>query len=282
MVAQLVLASASTHPDHLAVAAERLRGILGLAMSQQHRPSLAQISQTNLVAAVVEGRDQRQVRRLWAQNGFAPDTAAAVVIVSGFERGSDGMNLLRALRAQNPQVMTHQREGTMILLAPLAGDPLRQRAAVLHTAAQAMATTPLFGAAGPLVWDPAEAHTSFSEAEALLRHQPPGRGELRDAMDAFEVRALRALDEGTVLATYSEALLGNVLRWDRAHGTALVATLQAWFATGCHTTLAAQHLHIERQTLHKRLNKVFELLDGDPRRTGRLFALHLAVKHLAA
>ncbi|WP_456505994.1 helix-turn-helix domain-containing protein [Arthrobacter sp. UYCu723] len=47
---------------------------------------------------------------------------------------------------------------------------------------------------------------------------------------------------------------------------------------GCNTAYAARELHVERQSMHQRLRRIFELCDGDPRSTGRLAALHLATR----
>ncbi|WP_417235635.1 PucR family transcriptional regulator ligand-binding domain-containing protein [Arthrobacter sp.] len=280
--AELILTSTTTHRDHLAVAAERLRGILALALSQHHRPSLEQLAQNHLVSSVVEGREGRGVERLWQQNGLDPQGPAMVLVASGLERGADSLRLVRTLRVQEPRIMAQQREGKLVVVAPLLGDPLESRAHILHAAARAAAGSEVFGVAGPLVWSATAAHTSFAEAEAILRLHPPRPGSMRDALDLFGVRTLTAMEDHAVLATYSEALLGNVVRWDHRHGSSLAATLLAWFESGCNTTAAAQELHIERQSMHKRLAKIFELVGGDPRREGRVFALHLAARYLAS
>ena len=55
-------------------------------------------------------------------------------------------------------------------------------------------------------------------------------------------------------------------------------TLDVWITEGCNTAEAARVLFLERQSLHKRLARIFEVLGGDPRGTGRLGALAFAVK----
>lgn len=280
--AELVLTSTTGHRDHLGVAAERLRGILALALAQHHRPSLEQLAQNHLVATVVEGREGRSVERLWQQNGLDPRAPAMALVVSGLERGSDALRLVRTLRVQEPQIMAQQREGNLVVVVPLRGEPLRSRGLILHAAMRAAAGSDLFGVAGPLVWAATDAHTSFAEAEAILRLHPPRPGSIRDAVDLFDVRALTAMEDHAVLETYSQALMGSVTRWDHQHGSSLAATLLAWFEAGCNTTAAAQELHIERQSMHKRLAKIFDLLGGDPRQDRRVFALHLAARYLAS
>lgn len=278
--AELVLSSDTVQREHLVVAAERLRGILALALAQHHRPSLEQLAQNHLVASVVEGREGRAADRLWRQNGLAPDGPAFAIVISGADRGSDTLRLVRTLRVQEPRVMAQQREGALIVVVPLHGDPVISRNHILQAATRAAAGSDLFGVAGPLVWKATDAHISFSEAEAILRLHPPRPGAIRDAVDLFDARVLTAMEDLTILDTYSRALMGSVVHWDRDHGSDLAATLLAWFETGCSTTDSARKLHIERQTMHKRLVKVFELLGGDPRPAGRVFALHLAARYL--
>lgn len=279
--AELILFSGAVQRDHLAVAAERLRGILALALAQHHRPSLEQLAQNHLVASVVEGSEGRAAERLWRQNGLAPDAPAMVIVLSGADRGSDTLRLVRTLRVQEPRVMAQQRDGALVVVVPLKGDPVASRNHILQAASRAAAGSGLFGVAGPLVWKATHAHTSFAEAEAILRLHPPRAGAIRDALDLFDARVLTAVEDLSVLETYSRALMGSVVRWDQDHGSDLAATLLAWFGTGCSTTQAARNLHIERQTMHKRLSKIFELLGGDPRASGRVFALHLAARYLA-
>lgn len=77
---------------------------------------------------------------------------------------------------------------------------------------------------------------------------------------------------------YIQEILSDLLVHDSMRSGDLVATLDAWLSSGCNSTAAAAALFMERQTLHKRLNKIFDLLGGDPRGTSRLAAIHLATR----
>ncbi|GAA3303093.1 helix-turn-helix domain-containing protein [Glutamicibacter nicotianae] len=55
-----------------------------------------------------------------------------------------------------------------------------------------------------------------------------------------------------------------------------LATLLVWLDAGCNTTNAAHQLYLERQTLHKRLARIFALLCGDLHEGGRLLRVYLA------
>lgn len=77
---------------------------------------------------------------------------------------------------------------------------------------------------------------------------------------------------------YIQEILSDPLVHDSMRSCDLVATLDAWLSSGCNSTAAAAALFMERQTLHKRLNKIFDLLSGDPHGTSRLAAIHLATR----
>ena len=72
--------------------------------------------------------------------------------------------------------------------------------------------------------------------------------------------------------------LGALLDHDAQRNSRLLDTLATWLDSGCNTAQAARELHVERQSMHQRLQRIFELCGGDPRRTGRLAALHLATR----
>jgi purine catabolism regulator len=72
--------------------------------------------------------------------------------------------------------------------------------------------------------------------------------------------------------------LGGLLDHDAQRRSLLVETLRVWLDTGCNTAQAARELHVERQSMHQRLQRIFSLCGGDPRGTGSLAALHLATR----
>ncbi|MEO8906748.1 MAG: helix-turn-helix domain-containing protein [Microbacteriaceae bacterium] len=65
---------------------------------------------------------------------------------------------------------------------------------------------------------------------------------------------------------------------DRTRDGRLLETLSCWLDHGCNASEAARSLHIERQSMHNRLNRIFNLLGGDPRSTGRLAGLFVATR----
>ncbi|GAA3328258.1 helix-turn-helix domain-containing protein [Paeniglutamicibacter sulfureus] len=76
---------------------------------------------------------------------------------------------------------------------------------------------------------------------------------------------------------YIQEILSDLLVHDSMRSGDLVATVETWLSSGCNSTAAAA-LFTERQTLHKRPNKIIDLLSGDPRGTSRLAAHHLTTR----
>lgn len=55
------------------------------------------------------------------------------------------------------------------------------------------------------------------------------------------------------------------LAYDRRRGTHLLETRRQWLRSGCSTAETARVLFLERQSMHSRLTRIFELIGGDPR-----------------
>jgi purine catabolism regulator len=94
---------------------------------------------------------------------------------------------------------------------------------------------------------------------------------------AVERLAVRSMGEAE-RAEFITRQLGALLDHDAQRRSLLVETLRVWLDTGCNTAQAARELHVERQSMHQRLQRIFSLCGGDPRGTGSLAALHLATR----
>ena len=110
------------------------------------------------------------------------------------------------------------------------------------------------------------------------REPTAGTGPVIDA-EAFAVErlAVQALDPDQ-RRNFVRRQLGALLDHDAQRNSRLLDTLATWLDCGCNTAHAARELHVERQSMHQRLRRIFELCGGDPRDTGRLAALHLAAR----
>ncbi|MET3811393.1 PucR family transcriptional regulator ligand-binding domain-containing protein [Arthrobacter sp. UYEF3] len=283
LAAQLTLRSASQDPFLLELAADRLSGILALALAQAFRPTPAQVADARLLESVIEGGDDATIRQLWLQAGLQPGQAAVVAVFRTSGRDANFSAVERALRLAGVNVKSHQRDGERAVLCAVARkDAHAARDALLRTARSAVDGSEAYAAFGPTVADGLRAHDSYVEAQETIRLGAPAAGEVLDAMDFLGQRILDSVPDPGFLDSYVESSLAEVLDWDRKHGTALLGTLLCWLDSGCNTTASALTLNVERQTMHKRLNKIQALLGGDPRTSGRLLTLHIVAAAAAS
>jgi len=132
---------------------------------------------------------------------------------------------------------------------------------------------------GRPVDDPLQIHQSFGEARRALAigRWSRGPGQLVLFSDLGVDRLLAAVPEAEVEA-YCDAVLGPLEAYDRAHGTALVATLDTFLASR-NGALAARQVFVHYNTLKNRLAKIEEIVGpfvDDPERCLSLsLALHL-------
>ncbi|GAC1489487.1 MAG: PucR family transcriptional regulator [Pseudarthrobacter sp.] len=275
LAAQLTLRSPSHDPFLLELAADRLSGILALALAQAFRPTPAQVADARLLESVIEGADG--AGQLWRLAGLQPGQPAVVAVFRTEGTGANMAAVERSLQVGGAAVKAHSWDGERAVLLALPPEDARSsRDALLRAAREALAGSDTFAAFGPTVKDGIRAHDSFVEAQEIIRLGMPAAGEVLDAVDFLGWRILDAVPDPAFLDSYVESSLGDVLDYDRKHSTALLTTLLCWLDTGCNTTASAVELNVERQTMHKRLNKINALLGGDPRTSGRLLALHIA------
>ncbi|SNX63152.1 PucR-like helix-turn-helix protein [Streptomyces sp. TLI_55] len=113
---------------------------------------------------------------------------------------------------------------------------------------------------------------------------PPAEPSAPDGPLVTSSRALaleRELTRGGVdanrerLAGMVQAALGPLLEWEAVHASDLVRTLEVHLRNGCSPTRTAALLHIGRQSLYQRLERIESLLGlevGDPDLLGELLA----------
>ncbi len=278
LAAEFTLRSTARAPVELEVAANNLSGILSLAMAQTFHPSPARVADARLLQAVIEGAVPAGIGSLWVRAGLPAGRQAGVAVFRGLGRSNDYSGVERALRGTETAVKAQLWDGDLVVLYVLPAAGARgARLAFVEQARGAVLGTGITAVVGPHVHDGHQAHASYVEALEVLRIGAPSSGHVLDAMEFLGRRVLDAVAGAGFLEGYIQATLGEVLQWDRAHGTSLALTLLRWLELGCNTTATALALHIERQTMHKRLNKIQELLGEDPRESGNLFALHLGV-----
>jgi purine catabolism regulator len=183
---------------------------------------------------------------------------------------------------------TYVDNAELLAVASLPGDATEgSRQQLLAGLLELPVMAGTLAAAGPLVSGISDAPWSMSEAKLTLElasspQQGPGSGgPHRTVIDAeaFAVERLtvQALDPYQ-RRNFVRQQLGALLDHDAQRNSRLLETLATWLDCGCNTAHAARELHVERQSMHQRLRRIFELCGGDPRDSGRLAALHLAAR----
>lgn len=124
---------------------------------------------------------------------------------------------------------------------------------------------------------------AYQQSVDAVRHAAerlPGGGA--GAVVPFEDLGLSVLldrlAEGPELGRFFDAELGPLLEYDRAHGSSLVATLQALLAENGSKTAAAQRLGVERRTIYYRVDRITEILGRDLGNPETRLRLELAVR----
>ncbi|MGW6173534.1 PucR family transcriptional regulator [Arthrobacter sp. NPDC055138] len=270
-------------PELLRTVGERIGSILALAVSQQHRPTAQQIAHTALMRAVVSGAAGSQIHELCTAAGVSTAKPAFVMVFRRIGLSSVRGVAEKILRVRCPDALTYLDGESLWAMVQLSVSGTRQeRREILEGLREDLRGLAVAGALGPTVATPLHAHSSLVEARLTQAVGAPDdlESNLRDCEDFLLDRLAARELSGPVAGRITQELLGELMDYDRRRGTRLLDTLDAWLISGCNSAEAARVLFIERQTLHKRLRKIFELIGGDPRGSAKLPGLYLAV-HLA-
>ncbi|MCS7001292.1 MAG: helix-turn-helix domain-containing protein, partial [Dehalococcoidia bacterium] len=212
-----------------------------------------------------------------------PQLAIALRLV-----GADGLpaprNLERALRRELnrrslPPAARLDPQGAVALLPPMAPEAVRALIAVVRE-----------GAAG------VGGHLAAAFARPACGVQPL-RDALQTALRALDVAVRRdgpdavvsvaemgvdelllALGPSPLLATFRDEWLGRLMDYDAKNQTRLVDTLAAYFNAHGSPTEAAERLHLHRNTLLYRIQRIREITGRDPDDPPARLAFHLALR----
>jgi purine catabolism regulator len=269
-------------PTFVRVAGERSVDILGLALLQRMPPGLKELAGAELMRAVHSGAQPWRLEQLGTAAGFAVDGPVAAVMIRSAASGRMRPQLDTILAESVPHAASYADK---LELIALAGLPLEGTRAARTRLLEALGSLDVpegsATAVGPLGQGIGEAAWSMAEARRTLDLAPrTGRSsrQVRDA-DAFAAERLAAesMDAG-VRRDFVRRTLGPILEHDEQRNSQLLHTLAVWLDSGCNTAQAARELHLERQSMYHRLQRIFDLCGGDPRGTGRLAGLHLATR----
>lgn len=202
---------------------------------------------------------------------------AGGVLMGVAAHAADPVATTAAIRAAGTRLggaLTGRVRGQVLALVAASGhqaDP----AGELVTMLRADPSDELGCVVGPPV-PPPEAGRSLREAHAAAEIARPGIWTWRQTVPD---RLLGMLDDAGRQHLIDD-LLGPLKRWDSAHGSDLVRTVDTYLRHGCNSTRTADVLHVRRQSLHQRLRRAEQLLghpvDDPSVVTALLLATHAA------
>jgi DNA-binding PucR family transcriptional regulator len=202
------------------------------------------------------------------------------VVVAAADEASGGLRQ-RALSwartfAGSRGGLAASRDGRIALLLPGA-DPAAAARTVAKELGRALSRPVTAGGAGP-VSSPSAVAGAFHEADscatALL-----ALGRVGDGAGHTELGYVGLLlgDRRDVPA-FVHAAAGPVIDYDARRGTALLKTLEAYFAAGGSLARAAESLHVHVNTVTQRLDRIGHLLGPDWQTPSRALDLQLALR----
>ncbi|MFE7857186.1 PucR family transcriptional regulator [Streptomyces sp. NPDC101209] len=238
--------------------------------------------------------NQPEVEARSALAGFHPGPGARLVGVSvhgtrevaAVDRAVRLLGGAGALRAAFPGDVL----ALLALPAKVAGDPVRAVQDAFRVAAEPGLTVAVGHAVGAgggwLRWsDTLRAARTTLELALTVPAAEPSRADGPLVTSARALALERELTRGGVdtnrdrLARLVEHTLGPLLAWEAAHPSDLVRTLEVHLRNGCSPTRTAALLHIGRQSLYQRLERIESLLGleiDDPDLLGELLAASCA------
>jgi purine catabolism regulator len=173
-------------------------------------------------------------------------------------------------------------EDAVVVLAPLAdgGDGGHGRAAARIAGALANGGSSLSVGIGGAAAGPRGLHEAADRALQALRigRRVRGPGSTTDYGELGPYQLLFELRQSPALARFRRRVLEPLLEHDRRSNGELLRTLDAYLACGCSPTAAAGRLHLHRNGLLYRLQRIREILPLDLDDPEQRLGLHLALR----
>lgn len=263
------------------MAAARAVDVLSLALVRYRPPKPSEIAAQEFLRQARDGAPEWRLERLARAAGLRPDAPlvglAARVRSTTYRAGALDQALhQRGRRAVS--LVVAQEVSALVLLPGRHGRA--ERGELVADLAGSGIGKELTVAVGPMGRRPADAPHLLTEA--LLTLDLASGLRAADTVVDSEVWATERLATKHVPAAAQaalvEELLAELLQYEADRGVPLLETLDRWLASGCSTTATSRSLLLRRQSLHHRLQRIFELLGGDPRESGRLAGVQLAVR----
>jgi sugar diacid utilization regulator len=149
----------------------------------------------------------------------------------------------------------------------------------IHTAVRRAIDRPTLAVAAALGDVPRDVHAQLEAATACARVLPV-LGITDSAATTDEYLPYTALfgPGETRVTTFVHNLLGPILEWDAIRGGNLLTTLGAYLDNRLSPVAAGRALHLHKNTVLQRLERISELLGDDWQEPDRLFRINVAVR----
>lgn len=231
-----------------------------------------------LLDELVVGRQRSPKRAGRRAARFGVDLARPhVVVIARPEAKAHGKVMIWASSyAQRRGGLKTIRDGSVVLLLPgeNPGEVARAVAAELTPLLKLPVTV---SGAGPVGGPDSLPHV-YQEARRCLDAMS-ALGLIGGASSPTELGFLGALlSDNQDLDGFIASTIGPVIEHDRERASELVRTLDAYFATGCSPTRAAERLHVHPNTVARRLERIGELLEPGWQEPERALDVHLALR----
>lgn len=151
-----------------------------------------------------------------------------------------------------------------LIIAWMTGDPMASSERVRQLLADRLHEPALTAVVCTQIAGSAGLGAAVDRATADLRFLPPlGIEAASVSSDLFApYHSLASADPESATRFVSD-LLGAVLSWDERRGTALFETLACFFDSGESRQTVAERMHIHKNTVQQRLQRVHALLEGE-------------------
>lgn len=244
----------------------------------------------DFVDAILAGNLSRSEAAHWAERIGFPQTGAYAAIVLGWA-STDHPTLRRLetivsgeLRGANIHAHARAREDEIVIFQAVDSgrgiEPAQKLAdKIHHQAAREFPHTRLATGLGRIVNDMLALRDSYrqasqarSTAARLTEINPVYFGNLS------VYRLLFQLENSPELASFCDETLGPLIGYDQSQNTQLLETLSAYFAHQTNLSRTAAALHVHRNTLLYRMNRIGEITHWDLNNSETRLAVQLALR----
>ncbi|WP_219417222.1 PucR family transcriptional regulator [Pseudonocardia nigra] len=265
-------------------ARDRAPEVLSLALMRVRSPSHVERDVRDFLRMTVGGPTSRKrYADLAARLGVAT-AGPYVTVVAEFGGPAGSASIDAALRRRGRLTIAQVHEERYLAVVALGGTALsRGRRDVLTDLRSAALRPGAQVAVGPGAHDVDTIGRSMRESAAALDVLAArSLGTVVDAAELGVERLLLALGEPTVIDQFIDEQLGPLIELDRDRGSDLVDTLIAYVRHLGRKTDTAAALHLQRQSLYQRLEKIFAALGDAPSGSPQLGSLLVAAELEAA